>query len=144
MEIGIRLVAQNYDISTINAKKSILDGIARVEGIVDNDRLFIDQTCTETLAALDQYQWDPNPNLLKEKPKHKFYVNAGIYVLDPKCIDLIPKKSYDMPLVFKKIIAAKNKTISFPLEEYWLDIGRPNDFDKASIEYDSIFNKRMK
>ena len=57
--------AQNYDISTINAKKSILDGIARVEGIVDNDRLFIDQTCTETLAALDQYQWDPNPNLLK-------------------------------------------------------------------------------
>ena len=62
--------AQNYDISTINAKKSILDGIARVEGIVDNDRLFIDQTCTETLAALDQYQWDPNPNLLKEKPKH--------------------------------------------------------------------------
>ena len=44
--------AQNYDISTINAKKSILDGIARVEGIVDNDRLFIDQTCTETLAAL--------------------------------------------------------------------------------------------
>ena len=62
--------AQNYDISTINAKKSILDGIARVEGIVDNDRLFIDQTCIETLAALDQYQWDPNPNLLKEKPKH--------------------------------------------------------------------------
>ena len=38
--------------------------------LVDNDRLFIDQTCTETLAALDQYQWDPNPNLLKEKPKH--------------------------------------------------------------------------
>ena len=62
--------AQNYDISTINAKKSILDGIARVEGIVDNDCLLIDQTCTETLAALDQYQWDPNPNLLKEKPKH--------------------------------------------------------------------------
>jgi len=62
--------AQNYDISTINAKKSILDGIAKVEGIVDNDCLLIDQTCTETLAALDQYQWDPNPNLLKEKPKH--------------------------------------------------------------------------
>ena len=62
--------AQNYDISTINAKKSILDGIAKVEGIVDNDCLLIDQTCTETLAALDQYQWDTNPNLLKEKPKH--------------------------------------------------------------------------
>jgi hypothetical protein len=62
--------AQNYDISTINAKKSVLDGIAHVAGIVDNDNLFIEQTCAESLAALDQYQWDPNPNLAREKPKH--------------------------------------------------------------------------
>ena len=62
--------AQNYDISTINAKKSILDGIAHVEGIVDNNKLLVDQECIECLASLDQYQWDPNPNLLKEKPKH--------------------------------------------------------------------------
>ena len=62
--------AQNYDITTVNAKKSILDGISHVEGIVDNNNLLIDQHCKETLQALDQYQWDPNPNLLKEKPKH--------------------------------------------------------------------------
>ena len=62
--------AQNYDISTVNAKKSILDGIAHVEGIVGNNKLIVDQECLESLASLDQYQWDPNPNLLKEKPKH--------------------------------------------------------------------------
>ena len=62
--------AQNYDITTVNAKKSILDGISHVQAIVDNDRLLVDQTCKETLQSLDQYQWDPNPNLLKEKPKH--------------------------------------------------------------------------
>ena len=62
--------AQNYDISTINAKKSVLDGIAHVGGIVDNNKLLIEQTCTESIASLDQYQWDPNPNLMKEKPKH--------------------------------------------------------------------------
>lgn len=62
--------AQNYDISTINAKKSVLDGIAHVEGIVDNDFLYVDSSCTESIASLDQYQWDPNPNLAKEKPKH--------------------------------------------------------------------------
>ena len=62
--------AQNYDITTVNAKKSILDGISHVEGIVDNNRLLVDQYCKETLQSLDQYQWDPNPNLLKEKPKH--------------------------------------------------------------------------
>ena len=62
--------AQNYDITTVNAKKSILDGISHVEGIVDNNKLLVDQYCKETLQSLDQYQWDPNPNLLKEKPKH--------------------------------------------------------------------------
>ena len=62
--------AQNYDISTINAKKSILDGISHVAGVVDNNNLLVSQSCKESLAALDQYQWDPNPNLLKEKPKH--------------------------------------------------------------------------
>ena len=62
--------AQNYDISTINAKKSVLDGIAQVAGIVDNDKLLVDQRCSEVLSCLDQYQWDPNPNLAKEKPKH--------------------------------------------------------------------------
>ena len=62
--------AQNYDISTINAKKSILDGIGHVAGVVDNDKLLVDQRCSEVLSCLDQYQWDPNPNLAKEKPKH--------------------------------------------------------------------------
>lgn len=64
--------AQNYDISTINAKKSVLDGIGHVAGIVDNDKLIVHQSCKECLISLDQYQWDPNPNLLKEKPKHNY------------------------------------------------------------------------
>ena len=64
--------AQNYDISTTNAKKSVLDGIAHVAAIVDNNNLIVDQRCVETLSCLDQYQWDPNPNLAKEKPKHNY------------------------------------------------------------------------
>ena len=64
--------AQNYDITTVNAKKSVLDGIAHVAGIVDNDHLLVDQKCGEVLGCLDQYQWDPNPNLAKEKPKHNY------------------------------------------------------------------------
>jgi len=62
--------AQNYDITTINAKKSVLDGIGFVGGIVDNETLLVDQQCKESLSCLDQYQWDPNPNLMREKPKH--------------------------------------------------------------------------
>jgi phage terminase large subunit len=62
--------AQNYDISTINAKKSVLDGLAHVASITDNNKLLVDQRCSEVLSCLDQYQWDSNPNLAREKPKH--------------------------------------------------------------------------
>lgn len=62
--------AQNYDITTINAKKSVLDGISHVAGITDNNSLMVEQRCDEVLSCLDQYQWDPNPNLAREKPKH--------------------------------------------------------------------------
>ena len=62
--------AQNYGISTINAKKSVIDGIGHVASLVDNDMLFVDQNAKESQACLDAYQWDPNPNLLKEKPRH--------------------------------------------------------------------------
>ena len=62
--------AQNYDITTINAKKSVLDGIGHVSSLVDNDKLYVDQQAKETLICLEAYQWDPNPNLMKERPKH--------------------------------------------------------------------------
>ena len=63
-------LAQNYSISTINAKKSVLDGIAHVATIMDNDNLIVDQKCKDTLVSLDQYQWNPNENLINEKPLH--------------------------------------------------------------------------
>ena len=63
-------LAQNYDITTINAKKSVLDGIGHVSSLVDNNKLYVDQQAKETLICLEAYQWDPNPNLMKERPKH--------------------------------------------------------------------------
>jgi phage terminase large subunit len=65
--------AQNYDVTTINAKKSLLDGIGQVASLVDNDNLIVDQRCRHTIECLDQYQWDANPNLMKERPKHDAY-----------------------------------------------------------------------
>jgi phage terminase large subunit len=62
--------AQNYDITTENAKKSVIDGIGYVASLVDNNKLIVNQSCEEVLRSLDQYRWDPNPNLIKEKPIH--------------------------------------------------------------------------
>ena len=75
---------------------------------------------------------------IKEKPTHSFFVNAGIYLLDPECIDLIPDNEfYDMTSLFEKLINNNTKVISFPLHEYWLDIGNHSDFSKAKIDINS-------
>ena len=77
---------------------------------------------------------------IEEKPIHSFFINAGIYLLDPECINLIPKDEfYDMPSLFEKMILTDKKTISFPLKEYWLDIGRVSDYERANLEYKGIF-----
>lgn len=76
-----------------------------------------------------------------EKPIHNFFVSAGIYMLDPKCIDLIPKDEfYDMPTLFDQLIKEEKNAISFPLSEYWLDIGRLEEYEKANDEYHGVFN----
>lgn len=62
--------AQLYDIPTMNAKKSVLDGIGYVASLVENDKIIVDSNCEHTIKSLDQYQWDPKDNLIKEKPLH--------------------------------------------------------------------------
>jgi len=63
-------LAQDYGISTVNATKDVLAGISSVATIIDNNKLRVEQTCAHSLMSMDQYQWDPNRNLLKEKPVH--------------------------------------------------------------------------
>ncbi len=79
---------------------------------------------------------------IEEKPVHKFFVNAGIYALSPQVFEYIPKNEfYDMPTLFEDIIKEELKTISFPLHEYWLDIGRMEEFEQAQNEYDRVFDE---
>lgn len=63
-------LAYDYDINTSKAKKSKLDGIGYVASLVEGDRLYVDPDCVEVLKCFDAYAWDPNPNLITEKPKH--------------------------------------------------------------------------
>lgn len=75
-----------------------------------------------------------------EKPIHKFFVSAGIYMLSPEVLSLIPNgEFFDMPSLFEKIISKNGKALSFPIHEYWLDIGRINDYEQANSEYLEVF-----
>lgn len=66
-------LAYEYDIATIKAKKSVLDGISYCRTIIETDQLYVMSHCTNVLDMLDQYQWDTGANLIKERPKHNEY-----------------------------------------------------------------------
>lgn len=77
-----------------------------------------------------------------EKPVQQFFVNAGIYVLNPDLLDLIPGAEYfDMTTLFENLIADGHRASVFPVKEYWLDVGRIDDLDLARLEYDDVFGK---
>ena len=67
-----------------------------------------------------------------EKPIHKFLINAGIYVLNSEVIKMVPKdKFYDIPTLFEDLLKTNLQTTVFPINEYWLDIGQIEDFNRA-------------
>ncbi|MEA1893583.1 MAG: nucleotidyltransferase family protein [Campylobacterota bacterium] len=76
---------------------------------------------------------------IDEKPVHNFFVSGGVYVLSPEVLDIIPDAYYDMPTLFEKLIEDQKKSISFPIREYWLDIGQMSDFHRANAEYHGVF-----
>ena len=74
---------------------------------------------------------------LVEKPSFQFFINAGIYVLEPAVFDYVPRGTrFDMPDLIKSLIADKRRVISFPIREYWLDIGRHDDYAQANDDFD--------
>lgn len=78
---------------------------------------------------------------IEEKPLHKFFVNAGLYILSPDVLKYIPKNQFfDMPSLFEKMIENNINTFAFPLHEYWLDIGRMEEFERAQKEWGSKIN----
>ena len=69
---------------------------------------------------------------ISEKPVVQHLINAGIYLLNPEVCQLIPKgQRYDMPDLITRMVGEGQRVISFPVHEYWLDIGRVEDYRRA-------------
>lgn len=78
---------------------------------------------------------------IDEKPIHRFFVNAGIYVLEPKALDVVEaERSLDMTTLLETMMGNGEETSVFPIREYWRDIGRPDDFEQANGEFPRVFS----
>jgi NDP-sugar pyrophosphorylase family protein len=77
---------------------------------------------------------------INEKPVQQFFVNAGIYVINPDCLKVVPKTGiFDMTSLFQKLIADGDKPATYLISEYWIDIGHAKDFEAANGEYSNVF-----
>ncbi len=71
-------------------------------------------------------------NHIREKPSFTFFINAGAYLLEPEVCDFIPSgRRFDMTELIQTLIEAGRVVVSFPIMEYWLDIGHHEDYAKA-------------
>lgn len=77
---------------------------------------------------------------IEEKPSQVFNINAGVYVLSRPALERIPQgQACDMPTLIQALIDADMAVRPHRAEGYWLDIGRPPDYDRANAEFGAIF-----
>jgi dTDP-glucose pyrophosphorylase len=77
---------------------------------------------------------------MEEKPVHKYLVNTGIYALSPLALECIQyNENLDMPDLICRVKEAGYRVSVLPIKEYWMDIGRVEDLDRARGEYESVF-----
>lgn len=77
---------------------------------------------------------------INEKPVQSFTVNAGIYVLEPEVLGLIPyNKYYDMTALFDNLTKRGLKVAAYPVHNYWIDIGNQKGLEKANMDYFDYF-----
>ena len=84
---------------------------------------------------------DDNQNVktLKEKPRYTYFSNAGIYIIKRKLLSMIPANEfYDITDLMEKVIEMDQKLVTYPINGYWLDIGKHADFKKAQEDIKHI------
>ena len=80
------------------------------------------------MVEIDEYRITD----VTEKPVKRFLVNAGIYVIDPALLSLVPKRAkFTMPELFERAQKEGFPAFAFPLREEWADIGRFEDLVRA-------------
>lgn len=100
------------------------------------------QAEAELTTAVSQYDFkvpygvvetkDHMVSRIVEKPTYEFFVGAGVYLVEPSAARLVPKgRRSDMTDLIARLLKAGSRVASFPIREYWLDIGLPADYDKA-------------
>ena len=143
---ALSLIPKHKDSPTLVMNGDILTNV-NFENLVD----FHNSANSEATMCIREYGLEVPYGVVKlnknnivaieEKPVQQFYVNAGIYVLNTSVIKNLTKGApIDMTTVFENLVKQELNTLSFPIREFWMDIGKLEDYNRANNEFYRIFN----
>ena len=76
---------------------------------------------------------------LVEKPTYTYYANAGIYFISRDILKMVPKGiAFNATDLMEQLIQKKQKLVQYPILQYWLDIGKYDDYVRAQQDYKHI------
>lgn len=153
-EITIDYVREDKPLGTAGAL-SLLEPMPDQPFVVTNGDVLTDVRYGEVLdfherhqalatMAVRQHEWQHPFGVVhtqgvdivgfEEKPLHLSHVNAGIYALEPAALQALSKaEPCDMPTLFERLQAQGGRVIAYPMHEPWLDVGRPDDLERARL-----------
>jgi NDP-mannose synthase len=74
-----------------------------------------------------------------EKPVYDFLVSMGIYVFEPTVLPyIVPGEHLDFPNLVHKLLAAGERVVAYEFDDYWEDLGRPDDYERASQDFEKM------
>jgi NDP-sugar pyrophosphorylase family protein len=77
-----------------------------------------------------------------EKPSFDYLVSMGLYVFEPRVLSYIPANEYlDFPDLVQRLLDAGEKVAGFPFEGYWQDLGRPDDYERAAEDFETMHSQ---
>lgn len=115
---------------------------------IKNENIFTISSYTrEIKSEFGVLELDNQNNLVgfKEKPIERYNVSMGIYMVSKRAIEFIPEDTfYGFDHLMLDLIKYKENPIVKPFDGYWLDIGRPDDYEIAIEEFDKLKDKFLK
>ncbi|MNJ59296.1 D-glycero-alpha-D-manno-heptose 1-phosphate guanylyltransferase [compost metagenome] len=160
--VSIRYVHENEPLGTggalgllphddINLPLFVMNGDLLTNLDFQNLLNFHEERCGVATMCVREYEYQVPYGVIEseghqilsmvEKPIQKFFINAGIYLLSPELVKSVSKNTrIDMPTILERAIALGEVVNMFPVHEYWLDIGRMEDFHRAQAEVGGVFN----
>lgn len=134
-EIDLPLFMMNSDLLTSLDFKSFLDFHQQHEGVATVCVREYEHRVPFGVMNFEQHR----VTSIVEKPVHRFFINAGIYLLSPEFArSVAPNQRIDMPDLLQQHIDMGKQVNMFPIHEYWLDIGQMDDFKRAQRDVVSL------